>query len=271
MDLFIPSSSGIFVILADFLEPRDLSALSHTARKFSKACDIQYIFHPCDDGSTGDTLDLSRFYNAKSVSYYGASMEDEDNFYFLKLKSLTRITINDGKLHTLQGFETMTNLRILNLDTNEFEEDLSPIANLHNLRVLNISCTGTTDISPLKNLHNLIELDLSANDIDDLSPLANLTNLQILDLNCCENDFHLLRNLVNMRKLRLYSQEYDADLDYLTNMHNLEVLKITSSKSCKNMHILDNFKKLYKIDITEYFCKENQRTTEMGPIDVEWD
>ena len=263
MDLFIPSSSSIFIILADFLDPCDLAALSQTARKFRDACGVEYVFHPNDDGWDGDARDFSQFYNAKSISYQGASMEDDDKYTFLKLKSLTKITINDGKLHSLKGFETLTNLRILDLDTNEFA-DLSPIANLRDLKVLNISCNDISDISPLKNLCNLVELDLSANDIKDLSPLENLINLQKLDFSCSEDDLYLLRNLVNMRKLRILCHS-DSDLDYLTGMHNLEILKLTSSKLCKNMHLLDNFRKLRKYEITEYFCTKDEKIIKTRP------
>ena len=243
MDLFIPSSSGIFIILADFLEPRDLSALSQTARKFRNACINQYIFHPVDDGSGEEALDFSRFYNARSVSYYGQSMEDTE-YHFLKLKNLTRITINDAKLYSIEGFETMTNLRILDLRSNEID-DLSPIAKLYNLKVLNIHCNGFTDISLLANLHNLIDLDLSANGKLDLKTIARLTNLQKLHVYFNEQDFVLLRNFVNMRNLNILCY-CCADLEFLSGMPDLEILNI-SAKSYKNSHVLKNLKKLHKI------------------------
>ena len=60
--------------------------------------------------------------------------------------------------------------------------DITPLASLTNLQVLNISSHQIIDIVPLASLTSLRELDLSGNQISDLEPLASLTNLQKLDL-----------------------------------------------------------------------------------------
>ena len=55
--------------------------------------------------------------------------------------------------------------------------DLSPLSDLVNLQLLDISDTQVTDLSPLSNLVNLQVLNISITKVTDLSPLSFLTNL----------------------------------------------------------------------------------------------
>ncbi|NES17737.1 MAG: leucine-rich repeat domain-containing protein, partial [Symploca sp. SIO3E6] len=56
--------------------------------------------------------------------------------------------------------------------------DITPISELTNLEVLNLSYNQITDITPISELTNLKELDLYVNQITDITPISELTNLK---------------------------------------------------------------------------------------------
>ena len=54
--------------------------------------------------------------------------------------------------------------------------DLSPLANLVNLKTLWLEACEISDLSPLENLTKLALLQIPHNQIQDITPLANLTD-----------------------------------------------------------------------------------------------
>ncbi|MBV6621365.1 MAG: leucine-rich repeat domain-containing protein [Rivularia sp. (in: Bacteria)] len=66
--------------------------------------------------------------------------------------------------------------QILDLSSHKIS-DLSPLAQLTNLKELYLSYNQIRDLSPLSRLTNLNFLFLESNQIGDLSPLSQLTNL----------------------------------------------------------------------------------------------
>jgi internalin A len=66
--------------------------------------------------------------------------------------------------------------QVLDLSSHKIS-DLSPLAQLTNLRELYLSYNQISDLSPLAHLTNLNFLFLESNKIGDLSPLSQLTNL----------------------------------------------------------------------------------------------
>ena len=66
----------------------------------------------------------------------------------------------------------------LDLDNTQVS-DLSPLAALHQLEVLELNNTPVSDLSPLAALHQLERLELHNTQVSDYSPLAHLTELRI--------------------------------------------------------------------------------------------
>lgn len=87
--------------------------------------------------------------------------------------------INDLNLAHLSG---LTNLEVLDLDSNQSITDISALAPLTNLNTLSLQFNSVVDVAPLSNLTQLIELRLFGNQIVNVSPLAVLTNLKKLNL-----------------------------------------------------------------------------------------
>ena len=101
---------------------------------------------------------------------------------------LTELRLEDVSTSTLTRLEHATNLKTLYLtwdaavhptERYNYTSDVSPLANLKNLTVLELNNNNIVDVSPLANLTQLWELDLSSNGnrIVDVSALTGLTNL----------------------------------------------------------------------------------------------
>jgi len=108
-------------------------------------------------------------------------------------------------------------------------KDLSPLKNLHKLKVLTISSHFIKDLSPLKNLTNLEVLDLSDNNIEDLSPLAELKKIEELDLS--KNKIKNIAPLMNLKNIKKLNLSYNAveHFETLKEFKNLEHLDLTKN------------------------------------------
>lgn len=81
----------------------------------------------------------------------------------------------------LTGLEYFLNLKTLEMGHNTIH-DLSPLAGLKKLELIDAMDLGLTDVSPLAGVTSLQFLDLSYNKITDVSPLTGLTSLHALHL-----------------------------------------------------------------------------------------
>ena len=82
--------------------------------------------------------------------------------------------------------------------------DLSPLIEIKNLKVLNISKTQVSDLTPLAELMYLEKLEVSRTPVSDLSSLANLKNLEELYLFSTQvSDLTPLTELKNLRRLHI--------------------------------------------------------------------
>ena len=126
----------------------------------------------------------------------------------------------------------MTNLHTLILEGNPDITDLSPLASLTELTVLNVMDTGAADLSPLSSLTALESLSISNADISDLSPLSSMShlkNLYLTDGNLPSSkisDLSPLSDLENLESLRIPSVSEISDLTPLSGLTGLKVLAV---------------------------------------------
>ncbi len=133
----------------------------------------------------------------------------------------------------------------------------------------------TKSIKGIENCSNLIYLPLSNESITDLTPLSALTKLEFLDLNqnYTVEDISPLTNLVNLKKLILYSNPIKDisplanltnivyldlldlpinDINSLSNLINLETLYASGvgvKVNFNNISSLNNLTKLTRLDL----------------------
>ncbi len=105
--------------------------------------------------------------------------------------SLIELRAPNADISDLTGLETAVNLQRLDLGleyvsaegrfiNNNSISDLTPLAGLTQLTVLDLNGNAISDISALSGLTNLVVLRLGANVITDITALSGLTNLVVL-------------------------------------------------------------------------------------------
>lgn len=99
-----------------------------------------------------------------------------------QLTHLKKLSIHDRPLDSLEFLSTMTVLEELDLSGCDLPDDLSAIATLPALKVLNLSDCGISTISTLAMATGLTHLNVSSNAIGDVSVLSSMPLLSVVDL-----------------------------------------------------------------------------------------
>ncbi len=110
------------------------------------------------------------------LEIYGSHITDL--FPIKDLTNLTRLGIawNRTQLSDISSLAKLTNLIILDLNANAIS-DITVLAGLTKLETLKLHFNVISDVTPLAGLTNLIHLDVSVNPISDLSPVLHVPNL----------------------------------------------------------------------------------------------
>jgi hypothetical protein len=140
------------------------------------------------------------------------------------------------QIHDISALANLKNLRSLNLTATRVS-DLGPLSGLKNLTSIDLNQTEVRDIGPLASLKNLTSIDLTGTEVRDIGPLSSLKNLTSLDLSATEvRDISPLANLKNLTSLDLsWAQKLPAAkaLPILKKLHNLQSLQVESTKFSK--------------------------------------
>ncbi len=143
--------------------------------------------------------DWNRLFDLNLAAAINQALSYPTGFWFSlnDLQQLTQLDASGAGVESLDGLEFAENLESLNLGNN-YITDLSPLASLSQLRVLNLE----TDIQqhPDRNLFK------------DLSPLANLWSLQDLNLRgTAATDFSVLSELPSLNQVDLQDTTFDPN------------------------------------------------------------
>ena len=131
-------------------------------------------------------------------------------------------------------FSPLTNLKRLWLAGGYPEKsalsDLSPLAGLAGLRMLDVSHTRVANLSPLAGLAGLQWLGVSGTPVADLSPLAGLAGLRMLDVSHTRvADLSPLAGLADLRMLDVWGTRV-ADLSSLAGLAGLRMLDVSYAR-----------------------------------------
>jgi len=99
----------------------------------------------------------------------------------------TVLYLLENQITDIAPLAELTNLRILDMYWN-MVYDITPLSELNNITWLRLSSNWISDVTPLSGLYDLRILILSGNQISNIMPLASLTNLRLLRIE---------RNLIN--------------------------------------------------------------------------
>ena len=130
--------------------------------------------------------------------------------------------------------------------------DLSSLAGLPSLQLLNVSGTKVNDLSPLAGLPSLQSLNLYKTQVSDLSPLAGLPSLQSLNVSGTKvSDLSHLAGLPSLQSLNV-SYTKVSDLSPLAGLPSLKSLTVTGCQSVASWEPLRGHVKLSKLN--SYDC-----------------
>ncbi|KAH9715342.1 Receptor-like protein 1 [Citrus sinensis] len=183
------------------------------------------LFHPFEELQS-----LHLYRNWFTGIYENRAYDSFGSLKQLKTLNLEYNFFNDSILPYLN---ILTSLTTLNLHYNKIEGSRTRqgLANLTNLKKLDLDGCGITTIQGLAKLKNLEALDLSSNYYlhGSLEGLANLTNLQVLDLSGNQNLTTLgLANLPNLKTLDLRDCGITT-IQGLAKLKSLEALDLSGN------------------------------------------
>ncbi|RKL61299.1 hypothetical protein DXT63_17480, partial [Thermoanaerobacteraceae bacterium SP2] len=129
-------------------------------------------------------------------------------------------------------------------------QDISPLKDLTNMKILKLNGNLIEDISPLRRMTNLQELYLSNNLISDISPVEGMKNLQRLDLSVNRiKDISPIKGLTRLKSLALHINQIE-DVSSIANLTELEELNINDN-NIKDVSSLSGLGKLNYLDLSQ--------------------
>ncbi len=179
------------------------------------------------------------------------------------------MNLGNNQVKDISPLADLINLRHLELAANVVES-IAPLAELMRLQILNLSNNPVKDHTPLANLTTLTQLLLNNNQITDISPLANLTNLTHLYLT--DNALETIEPLAGLIHLRVLSL-YNAGVKDITPLANLTALE--SLGLVRNMIVdispLVGLKNLKRLRIAENPIQDFTPLLELEGVELDLD
>ena len=130
-----------------------------------------------------------------------------------------------------QLLRSILGVRVLKFQLNATRlQDLSPLAELKDLRQLYIFNPKISDLTPLAKLTDLEDLSMNAPKVDDISPLASLGKLSTLDLHGTQvSDVSPLAGLKKLESLTI-KRSLIRDVSPLSGLENLKFITLEDSR-----------------------------------------
>jgi hypothetical protein len=145
-------------------------------------------------------------------------------------QNVFRKKINLRDSVTLTELQAITSITDLDLSNNEYIQSIEPLAQMVNLRTLNLSKTSTTDLTPIRNLTELVSLNVSNTKVQDLTPLRYSSNMEKLDIsNTMVTDISVVEKMPKLLQLGIRGLSVNdySPLSSLVNLHELDIMGST--------------------------------------------
>jgi Leucine-rich repeat (LRR) protein len=167
---------------------------------------------------------------AHTAALQSLSLANNDIRDITPLADLHQLTflnlLSNENIASVRPLTGLTNLETLILDNVPVGDEISALANKHELRELSMANTRLTAIPPLGELTLLSSLNLRDNDIVDLTPLSSLARLKTLNL---QSNPHIasiqpLAGLIQLKELDIQDVPIGAEISALSNLQKLQTL-----------------------------------------------
>ena len=141
---------------------------------------------------------------------------------------VTYVSLCDEQITDLGPLANLIELRILDLGGTQ-PSDLWPLAKMKQMQVLNLSQIQVSDLSPLSGMRKMRRLSLNNTPVSDLSPLSDLTELRQLEANFTQvSDLTPLSGMPELQQLCLYGTPI-TDLMPLRGITHLNLIELSDS------------------------------------------
>ncbi len=168
---------------------------------------------------------------------------------------------------SLNDIRTITAIENLDVSGNEFIQSIEPVAQLLDLKDLNLSNTNISDLSPIRNLTNLLDLNLSASKVEELSALRYSSNLKELDISHTIIDsITVVEKLANLQVLNLSGTNV-VDFDPLKFLTSLQYLNLEST-AFTDLHKIDSLKALTELHLGKTLIQNLTPITNLSNLNV---
>ncbi len=194
--------------------------------------------------------------NLKSLSAYG--MQDITGLeYAVNLESLA---LGWCSVSDLTPIANLTKLKVLNIRDDSSLKDISPLEKLVNIEDLSLTGNNINNIDALKNMLNLKKLSLTSNAITNIDVVSNFSKLEELALGW--NGVTNIKPIKNLKNLSVFSINNNglSDISVLSELKNLKSLNL-SANNINNISSLKNLNKLAYLNISY------NQITDFSPID----
>jgi len=207
-------------------------------------------------------LDLSDCHRIENFSFLGKmeQLEElslcnnpqlEDISFLANLKNLKVLNLGSTGIEDIGILSGLTNLQVLNLKYN-YLNSLDPVKTLVNLHDLVLwGCAGIDTVDAVANLKELRDLDLDSSTIKNIDGIAGLTKMDTLILdNCRISDISPIKDLVNLRCFTMevksiMSQTMFQNFEKLTELRTLDL----TNRGIKDISLLKNMKHLLDLQL----------------------
>lgn len=181
------------------------------------------------NGLSGQLNNIAELSNLTQLTIANTAVSADELVIIGRLPSLTKLTLNNCGLSTVNGLGSIYNLTHLDLSNNSIR-DISSLSGLKNITDLNLQRNVVSDLSALSTLTTLVNLDVSYNKISSLSPISTAVGMKkLIAGNNSLTDTTGIEALVALEELDL-SHNSIANISGLSTCTALTTLNVSNNK-----------------------------------------
>jgi len=206
--------------------------------------------------ATGEDLN-SVVLEAGTYTVNGNVYETDDGFGVIRslqdlinMPFLEKVVIAYQPELDISALASLDNLKEVSLVGNHLiNQDISVLAGLEGLEVLNLGWNSITDISVLADLTNLTSLGIWGNKIRSVSIVQNMQYLEYLDFSDnLVSDISSIENLTNIKELWMYHNQI-RDISSVAGLRQIKVLMLNGNPVEELGAIHNMYPRLERIDV----------------------
>ena len=197
----------------------------------------------------------------KIVSVYTNEFDERESLtnwwtqLSLEWQSIFKRKLNIADSVDLNDIKDMMDLTDLDLSGNEYIQNIDPLGQLVNLKLLNLAGTAVADLTPIRNLTELVELNLEGTKVFDLTPLKYSGKLLRLNINGTEiRSVAVLEKMPALQNLEM-EDTHVIDFAPISNLAALVNLDLEGTQ-ISSLSPLENLTELMELNVSRSFIQD---------------